>query len=115
MQTVAQICQGASPLNIVDVRSLEVGFQHPIGKFDGALPEFEKINAAAYWNYQRTKVYVRTSKTIRKSGEAGVHYHRRGAASTGMSRSRMLLPSAERCPVRTSSGPITATARVHCL
>ena len=67
MQTVAQICQGASPLNIVDVRSLEVGFQHPIGKFDGALPEFEKINAAAYWNYQRTKVYVRTSKTIRKS------------------------------------------------
>ena len=70
MQTVAQICQGASPLNIVDVRSLEVGFQHPIGKFDSALPDFEKINGAAYWDYQRTKVYVRTSKTIRKSVSA---------------------------------------------
>jgi hypothetical protein len=67
METVAQICQGASPLNMADVRSLEVGFQHPIGKFDSALPDFDKINCAAYWNYQRTKVYVRTSKTIRKA------------------------------------------------
>ena len=32
-------------------------------------PEFEKINSAAYWDYQRSKVYVRTNKTIRRSVE----------------------------------------------
>jgi hypothetical protein len=31
------------------------------------LPEFEKINAAAYWDYQRSKIYVRTNKIIRQS------------------------------------------------
>src|SRR3954463_331669 len=31
------------------------------------LPEFERINAAAYWDYQRSKVYVRSSKTVRRS------------------------------------------------
>jgi hypothetical protein len=51
----------------VNVSALEVGFQRTFGKFSGALPEFDKINAAAYWDYQRSKVYVRTDKTIRRS------------------------------------------------
>ena len=46
---------------------LEVGFQRTFGKFDCALPEFEKINNAAYWDYQRSKVYARTDKTIRRT------------------------------------------------
>jgi hypothetical protein len=46
---------------------LEVGFQRTFGKFDSALPEFAKINKAAYWDYQRSKVYVRTDKTIRRT------------------------------------------------
>ena len=49
--------------------SLEVAFQRTFGKFPSALPEFEKINAAAYWDYQRSKVYVRTNKAIRKTVE----------------------------------------------
>ncbi len=46
----------------MNVASLELGFQRTFGKFPSALPEFEKINAAAYWDYQRSKVYVRTDK-----------------------------------------------------
>ena len=53
----------------VNVASLEVPFQRTFGKFPSALPEFEKINRAAYWDYQRSKVYVRTNKTIRRSIE----------------------------------------------
>jgi hypothetical protein len=53
----------------VNVGSLEVGFQRTFGKFPSALPEFEKINRAAYWDYQRSRVYVRSSKTIRRSLE----------------------------------------------
>jgi predicted RecB family nuclease len=56
-----------SKLKTVNVSALEVGFQRTFGKFAGALPEFDKINAAAYWDYQRSKVYVRSDKTIRRS------------------------------------------------
>jgi hypothetical protein len=58
---------GAAGLNAVNVDSLEVGFQRTYGKLDCALPEFEKINNAAYWDYQRSKVYARTDKAVRRS------------------------------------------------
>jgi predicted RecB family nuclease len=58
---------GASDLNAVNVSSLEVSFQRTFGKLECALPEFKKINDAAYWDYQRSKVYTRTDKTIRRS------------------------------------------------
>ena len=66
-KALLRICGGASCLDVVDVGSLEVGFQRTFGKFDSALPEFEKINNAAYWNYQRSKVYTRTNKTVRRT------------------------------------------------
>ncbi len=62
-----RLCGGASDLNAVDVGSLEVSFQRTFGKFDSALPEFAKINDAAYWDYQRSKVYARTDRTVRQS------------------------------------------------
>jgi hypothetical protein len=64
---LVRICGGASGLDAVDVGSLEVGFQRTFGKFDGALPEFAKVNDAAYWDYQRSKVYARTDRTIRRT------------------------------------------------
>jgi hypothetical protein len=54
-------------LETVNVSSLEVGFQRTFGKFPSALPEFERINAAAYWDYQRSKVYARSNKALRRS------------------------------------------------
>jgi predicted RecB family nuclease len=73
-EALAHICgnTGSSTpkkLETVDVGSLEVGFQRTFGKFQSALPEFEKINTAAYWDYQRSKVYVRSEKAIRRSVE----------------------------------------------
>jgi hypothetical protein len=58
---------GTTRLETVNVSSLEVGFQRTFGKFPSALPEFERINAAAYWDYQRSKVYVRSNKALRRS------------------------------------------------
>src|SRR5215469_11735859 len=54
-------------LDAVHVGSLEIPFQRTFGKLQSALPEFEKINAAAYWNYQRSRVYIRTDKIVAKS------------------------------------------------
>ena len=62
------LCSGKnSGLNEVDVNSLEVDFQRTFGKLDSALPDFDKINDAAYWNYQRSKVYTRANKLIRRT------------------------------------------------
>jgi hypothetical protein len=58
---------GPSAPDSVDVGTLEVGFQRTFGKFDSALPEFQKINNAAYWDYQRSKVFVRTDKGVRRT------------------------------------------------
>ncbi len=66
---LVRICAGgsASGLDAVNVGSLEVGFQRTFGKLDCALPEFKKINDAAYWDYQRSKVYARLDKVIRRT------------------------------------------------
>ena len=75
---LARICGtcesgGETKSEAVNVSSLEVGFQRTFGKFPSALPEFETINAAAYWDYQRSKVYVRTNKAIRRTIERSVN------------------------------------------
>jgi predicted RecB family nuclease len=72
-EALTHICgSDAKKLETVNVASLEVGFQRTFGKFPSTLPEFEKINAAAYWDYQRSKVYVRSDKAIRRSVEKTV-------------------------------------------
>ena len=38
-----------------------------INKDGAALAEFKTINRAAYWDYQRQRVYVRSSKVIKKA------------------------------------------------
>src|SRR5205814_5893324 len=38
-----------------------------INKGFGALPEFKAINEAAYWDYQRVRVYARTNKVVKKA------------------------------------------------
>jgi predicted RecB family nuclease len=67
-EALGRICtRNSSMPDLVDVGSLEVGFQRTFGKFDSALPEFAKINDAAYWDYQRSKVFTRTDKTLRRT------------------------------------------------
>jgi len=65
---LAHICDGGtSGLNTVDVSSLDVGFQQHWGRFVAALPEFTKINNAAYWNYQRDKIYIRGNRSLQRA------------------------------------------------
>jgi hypothetical protein len=67
---LARICGGgASGLNTVDVGSLDVGFPHHWGRFVGALPEFAKINNAAYWDYQRDKIYIRSNRSLQSAAK----------------------------------------------
>ncbi len=73
-EVLIRICEdGSAPdpsrSDAVNVSSLEVSFQRTFGKFASVLPEFKKINLAAYWDYQRSKVYIRTNKAIRRTVE----------------------------------------------
>ena len=71
---LTRICaRGPSAPELVEVGSLEVGFQRTFGKFDSALPEFAKINDAAYWDYQRSKVFLRTDKGVRRTVQQSEH------------------------------------------
>jgi predicted RecB family nuclease len=58
---------GATKLETVNVDSLDISFHQTFGKFQSVIPEFEKINATAHWDYQRSKVYVRTRKASRRN------------------------------------------------
>ncbi|MGC1891971.1 MAG: IS66 family transposase [Stellaceae bacterium] len=65
---LVRICGGrASALTAVHVSSLEVGFEQTWGKFDSALPAFAKINDAAYWDYQRDRIYIRSNPYLRRA------------------------------------------------
>ena len=68
---IQQICDMqatsvGSSVSFVNVNNLEVPYQRTFGPFAGALPDFNKINDAAYWDYQREKVFVRTIKQLRR-------------------------------------------------
>ena len=71
-EALAHICgnsglQGATKLETVNVNSLDISFHQTFGKFQSVIPGFEKINATAHWDYQRSKVYVRTRKASRRN------------------------------------------------
>ena len=43
------------------------------GRIAFALPEMETINKAAYWDYQRERVYVKSGKKVPRSQCASYH------------------------------------------
>ena len=46
---------------------LSNAFSHPSWqKFEGAMPELDKINEAAQWDYQRDRIYLRTRKRVKE-------------------------------------------------
>lgn len=71
------ICTGASDVDVVSVGSLEVAFEQTWGKFNSALLEFEKINNAAYWDYQRDRIYIRSNPLLRKAARKKEKHSRR--------------------------------------
>jgi hypothetical protein len=70
-EAIADIClpratAAKSNLNPVDVHFLVEKHRRMFRPLNCAVPEFEQINNAAYWDYQRAKVYVRSNEHIRK-------------------------------------------------
>jgi predicted RecB family nuclease len=51
---------------IVDVSTLKREYPQHFGVVDFLLPEFKAINEAAYWDYQRSRVYIRTDGGLSK-------------------------------------------------
>jgi len=45
-----------------------------INKDGAALPEFKEINKAAYWDYQRDRVYVRSSKATKRAAQKALKH-----------------------------------------
>lgn len=69
--TLAAICRPESALEgtypTVNADTLKREYPQRFGDVDFVLPEFRMINAAAYWDYQRSKVYVRSNKAFRRN------------------------------------------------
>jgi predicted RecB family nuclease len=55
--------------DFVDATTLKREYPQRFGKIDFALPEFQQINDAAQWDYQRERVYLRYSKPLRRRQE----------------------------------------------
>jgi predicted RecB family nuclease len=69
--TVAQLCQRQTEVakskdgNIVHTDSLKRESLYRFGKNTFSMPELEDINQAAYWDYQRDKIYIRSSPRLK--------------------------------------------------
>jgi predicted RecB family nuclease len=79
---------------IVDVSSLQRTYPQRFGTIDFAFPELEFINRAAYWDYQRSRVYVRTEPRLKKSVKSKSHANVRSYRPNKI----VKLPPPRRCP-----------------
>jgi predicted RecB family nuclease len=55
---------------IVNIDSLKREKIFPLGRNDFALPELDQVNRAAYWDYQRTRIILRTDKHVKEAAKA---------------------------------------------
>ncbi|MPR30845.1 TM0106 family RecB-like putative nuclease [Microvirga tunisiensis] len=95
-EAIAEICAarpaGASSEVSVNVNALEHGYRGRFGPIQYAISDFKPINEAAYWDYQRQRVYVRSDDSIKRLS-------RRSAAKRPRRENTFLVvePRPERC------------------
>jgi predicted RecB family nuclease len=53
-----------SPASAINANLLKREYPQRFGEIEFLLPEFQKINEAAYWDYQRNKIYVRSNRHL---------------------------------------------------
>jgi hypothetical protein len=70
------------------------------GRFCTTIPDFEQLNQAARWDYQRDRIYVRSSKRIRKSVDRARHARKRPDRIN----KTIILPDQPLCPNCGSKG-----------
>ncbi len=64
-----------SRTDVVNVGSLKREYPQRFGEVEFVLPEFQRINEAAYWDYQRTRVYVRSNRRLRRLSREALKEH----------------------------------------
>jgi len=78
---VAQLCQRPSEVekpqddNIVYTDSMEREYPFRFKKNNFLLPEMKYINQAAYWDYQRDKIYIRSSNLLNRVSRKSTKGH----------------------------------------
>jgi Transposase IS66 family len=81
-ETIAGICSNEPSMEPetvgINVNALENDRALRFGPLQYVVPDFKAINEAAYWDYQRSRIYVRSSDRLRRLLQAG---HRRGGPS----------------------------------
>jgi predicted RecB family nuclease len=69
-EALSEVCHPLSSeapkITAVNVDSLKREYPQRFGEVEFALPEFQRINEAAYWDYQRNKVYVRSNQRLKR-------------------------------------------------
>src|SRR5260370_6390914 len=67
---IAHVCDeqrtADTAVDSINVKSLTPEYPQRFGPLNFAVPAFEQINAAAYWDCQRNKVYVRSNIRLRR-------------------------------------------------
>src|SRR3989442_9706681 len=68
---VAHLCQGqveaaqSQENNFVHIDTMKRESPYHLARNEFSIPEFEYINKAAYWDYQRDKIYIRSSPRLK--------------------------------------------------
>jgi len=74
---IAAVCRPVSPEGTdplaISADSLKREYPQRFGEVKFVLPEFKEINKAAYWDYQRNKVYVRSNPRVKRQSRALKH------------------------------------------
>lgn len=60
---------------IVHTDLLKREYPQHFGKIDLTLPELEYINKAAYWDYQRDKIYIRSKRFLKSTSRKKIKIH----------------------------------------
>ncbi|SPE29774.1 transposase [Candidatus Sulfopaludibacter sp. SbA6] len=73
---------GASPTalpfpNAVHVDSLKPQTPYRLGPVDFVLPELDRINKCAYWDYQRDRIYIRSNPRLKRVARRNQRKNRR--------------------------------------
>jgi predicted RecB family nuclease len=84
----------AEEADVVDAATIKRQYPQRFGDPEFVLPQFKAINEAAYWDYQRSRIYVRT---LPKQSKAQVYKKVRGVQ---VRPNKVVLVDERGCPVR---------------
>jgi predicted RecB family nuclease len=81
-EKISAVCHGqhaSDPTDeAVNVGSIERAYPLRFGPLTYAVPEFKRINEAAYWDYQRSKIYIRSTRKAKRASPEGAPRAKRG-------------------------------------